>query len=903
MARSYDGICFSADLGPLLHWVFMELNDYQAKVITDLREYLWHWGNQGDAALAFRAYGESRGWVKQLPSYHPAQFKAPAVCIKVPTAGGKTFIAINALKEIFDGLERRRSDYRLVVWLVPSLSILDQVAAAFNDPNHAYRGKLLELFSRVMILRKDDCLNAVGFTPDEVAESVTIAVLSYDSLRAKNKDDRKIFQENGQLQAFADALTLGQQTRVEGAEPSALINIFHALNPVVIVDESHNAKSELSLEMLANLNPAFVLELTATPRQSSNIISFTDAMALKLRHMVKLPVIVRKLDDRDKVIAHAIDLRNRLETEALAEQESGGVTIRPIVLVQAEPKNKEDSHTFEHIQADLVERGIPPEQIKLKTANKDELKGINLSAADCEVRYIITVNALKEGWDCPFAYILATVADRSSVVDVEQILGRILRQPAVREHGREALNMSYVLTCSAQFGQTLNKIVDGLNRAGFSRHDCRTPDWDEPVETITPTGIKNPLSGETWQVFDVLQVAEKAAIGAPKESDADQEASNYPKPDSAGLTLKYAHAINEETQASIKGYELDQPTQEEQALMHTFTVKPCFVDEITALRLPQFFQRMPEGFLFNDTDEGVLLAKDVLLKDFRLVDCAVNEMTFPVSGDLNKIDLRNVGTDDKPDYEAFRVILKADEIQRYREFFAKLEPMAHRQQLAGLVANWMGKMPPLSDSDLRAYIVKVIERLRPAQLQDCLERQQEYLTVIRQAVKQEMLKWAKNRFDEWLVVGKITVQNHYRFPNTISPAVTAPAIGNSLYIREAAGNGLENQFIDDLANMENIVWWHRNLTKGKTTGEGDFYLNGAIKHYPDFIIKTRLGRIVLLETKGDDRDNTDTATKIELGRKWKEHAGDNYRYLMVFDQNPMVGAYTREKALDVLRQL
>ncbi|CAG1023248.1 hypothetical protein MTYM_02301 [Methylococcales bacterium] len=71
----------------------------------------------------------------------------------------------------------------------------------------------------------------------------------------------------------------------------------------------------------------------------------------------------------------------------------------------------------------------------------------------------------------------------------------------------------------------------------------------------------------------------------------------------------------------------------------------------------------------------------------------------------------------------------------------------------------------------------------------------------------------------------------------------------------------------------------------------------------NFIIKTRNGRIVLVEIKGDDRDNTDSAAKIELGRKWREQAGDAYRYMMVFDQNPMEGAYTREKALEVLRQL
>lgn len=62
----------------------------------------------------------------------------------------------------------------------------------------------------------------------------------------------------------------------------------------------------------------------------------------------------------------------------------------------------------------------------------------------CEVRYIITVNALKEGWDCPFAYILATLANKTSRVDVEQILGRILRQPYTTQHQNPLLNLSYV---------------------------------------------------------------------------------------------------------------------------------------------------------------------------------------------------------------------------------------------------------------------------------------------------------------------------------------------------------------------------------------------------------------------------------------------------------------------------
>jgi type III restriction enzyme len=111
--------------------------------------------------------------------------------------------------------------------------------------------------------------------------------------------------------------------------------------------------------------------------------------------------------------------------------------------------------------------GIPEDQIKIKTADVNELRGVDLMASDCPVRHIITVNALKEGWDCPFAYILVSLADKSSAVDVEQILGRILRMPHVEQHGADLLNNSYVFTASNLFQAALENIVNGLNRAGL----------------------------------------------------------------------------------------------------------------------------------------------------------------------------------------------------------------------------------------------------------------------------------------------------------------------------------------------------------------------------------------------------------------------------------------------------
>ena len=127
--------------------------------------------------------------------------------------------------------------------------------------------------------------------------------------------------------------------------------------------------------------------------------------------MVKLPVIVYNRKQQDEVFISAISLRQKLELIAKKEQDNGGKYIRPIVLFQAQSRNSEDSTTYEKIKAQLVEMEIPEEQIAIKTGDKDEIKNVNLLCQDCPIRYIITVNALKEGWDCPFAYILATIAN------------------------------------------------------------------------------------------------------------------------------------------------------------------------------------------------------------------------------------------------------------------------------------------------------------------------------------------------------------------------------------------------------------------------------------------------------------------------------------------------------------
>src|SRR5690606_23239011 len=185
------------------------------------------------------------------------------------------------------------------------------------------------------------------------------------------------------------------------------------------------------------------------------------------------------------------------------------------ILFQAQSNIKgKDNTTFQKIKEQLVKLQIPEEQIKIKTSNIDELKGVNLMSKDCPVRYIITVNALKEGWDCPNAYILASLADKSSAVDVEQILGRVLRQPYVSKHKNALLNMSFVLTASAKVNETVANIVKGLQDSGFSKDDYFAQ--EQPQEELTPNEIlqgnlfeepKAEYITKSDEDFDVSQIA------------------------------------------------------------------------------------------------------------------------------------------------------------------------------------------------------------------------------------------------------------------------------------------------------------------------------------------------------------------------------------------------------------
>ena len=462
----------------------MELKSYQREVIKDLTRYLKLLNETRSSAEAYTRLWQEKSvpvGLNGLPRYQDVIPGVPTLCFKVPTGGGKTYLACNSIQPVFDALPATKA--RAVVWLVPSDAILTQTVKCLKDPNHPYRQKInMDFGGRVTVYTKQELLNGQNFNLTAITEQLSVMVLSYDSFRGRGKEGLKAYQENSALAAISQGLGKPQQP-IENADETALFQIINQLSPLVIVDESHHARSELSLEMLKNFNPCFVLDLTATPKKQSNIISYVDAVKLKRENMVKLPVIVYNRDNQAEVLTDAIDLRRKLEELAGQEEVKGGHYIRPIVLFQAQPRGKEDSTTFEKLRDKLVETGIPAGEIAIRTADVNELKNVDLMSRNCPIRYIITVNALKEGWDCPFAYILASLANKTSKVDVEQILGRILCLPNTRKNSITALNMSYVLTSSSDFDMTVKSIVGGLYNAGFSDRDYREA---APEPTLPP---------------------------------------------------------------------------------------------------------------------------------------------------------------------------------------------------------------------------------------------------------------------------------------------------------------------------------------------------------------------------------------------------------------------------------
>ncbi len=867
----------------------MELNNYQKQVMRDLSAYLTCVNHGTNLYSAWREYWFAKDVAVGLggvPSYNNSIERVPHVCMKVPTGGGKTFMACASVRRIFDAMPTGKP--QVVVWLVPSDSILTQTVRNLSDVNHPYRQKLDQDFAgRVGVYTKEMLLNGQNFSPDTVREMLTLCIMSYGSLRidSKKKDVRKVYQENGNLFRFADFFR-DKDALLADTPDTALIQVLRHLEPVVIVDESHNAGSDLSVEMLNNLNPSFVLDLTATPRKNSNIISYVDARELKKEHMVKLPVVVYNRTTRQSVIQDAIQLRGSIEKEAIAAEEAGGKYIRPIVLFQAQPKTSDNSDTFDKIKALLMDMGIPEEQIAVKTSNVDDLKGRDLMGRDCPVRYIITVNALKEGWDCPFAYILASLANRTSTVDVEQILGRILRQPYAMQHTSPLLNTSYVLTNSVDFHSTLEKIVAGLNKAGFSRKDYRIGEVIEtPQAPVQPETVQTEIPMKPTPAEDTFEDINTQEVRTALESgDAAGSSVAQMVQEATQQAESYSEAVSTPDDGFMGGELGDMLKQN--------AMQPYLTEEVSSLRIPQFFLRsVPDLF----GGEFELLEPENLSEGFSLAGQDAQVHFELATGDMYRVDVEEKG-------EAVPKYKRADsELSDYiRNRLAQLPPEKKIQSCTNMLCAQINRNNRYAAAEINDYVRRIVAGMTADELAAMETAIPTYAAKIQEKIKGLEKAYREDQFLRWLDTGKIVCRESYTLRPVITPADTTDAIPKSLYEAEKNDmNSGEHELIDAVVALGNVKWWHRIIERN------DFRLNGYINHYPDFMVMTNSGKLVLIEYKGDDRDNSDSERKLKLGRKWQAQCGQNYRYFMVFKNREfgIDGAYTMDQFVEIMKEL
>ena len=885
----------------------MELKNYQIQVIRDLERFLELLIEKQSISSAYSTLWNGKGvnvGIDGMPPYNSELAGVPQVCFKVPTGGGKTFLAANSIKPIFDSMPHIHP--KAVVWLVPSDAILTQTYRTLTDKNHDYRKKIdVDFGNKVEIYSKQQLLNGQNFNPTSVSDNLSVFVLSYDSFRTSKKDGRKAYQENGSLLPFV-RFKQDSGSLLEDTDETALIQVIRKLNPVVIVDESHHATSKLSKEMLQNFNPSFVLDLTATPKNGSNIISFVDARQLKAENMVKLPVIVYNRKSQEDVFVSAISLRRKLENEAVEEQKNGGRYIRPIVLFQAQPRTNDDSTTYDKIKHTLIDMGIPESEIAIKTADRDELKNIDLSSKDCSIRYIITVNALKEGWDCPFAYILATVANRTSSIDVEQILGRILRLPNTRKNEREVLNLSYVITSSNAFYATLDKVVAGLNVAGFTSKDYRIDDYVEQdtefsVEQAgniqTELKLDNDVTDDTNNVSDEIDSLNidfvREQISPFVNNDNMESQSQSEVNDVVTDMLDHAKTQNELYWQDFEETEeyLPVPPEVGNKMKH-YKVNQLYASEAGQIEIPQFMIETGRS-LFSEHEHQVL-TKENLYAGFSLLDKDTVIDFDSIDSEIARIDIDD--SDAMP--KAWK--LQGFDSQNVKQWFDE-QPSDRKMRLCkDMIIKKLSKNNAINDRDLEVYVDRIIQNLTEDQLTDMEQTPGIYVLKINKKVNSLLNEYAKKMFFEWVEQDKISCQSSYKLPKEISPTETIASIPKSLYNEEEKfDTEYERKVVMELSSLNNIKWWHRNMARK------GFAINGAVNAYPDLMVRTESGKLLLIETKGDQLENSESREKAEIGAKWAEMAGRMYKYYMVFEtkNRGYNGAYSYEEFMRIVKEL
>ena len=490
----------------------MILKDYQKRALDVVRNYvecLAKWRDKvADLDPEFDFDWASKAWEKCGPSrqYVPRRNglgrPLPAFCLKVPTGGGKTLMATKVIDLVHTHLHRRQTG--LVLWIVPTTQIYNQTLKALKDRDHPYRQQLDVLSAgRTLVLEKTS-----GFDRRDVSEKLCVLLLMLPSANRRTKEQLRMFRDSGGFDHFfppdddveghkklltkvPNLDTFEQESGVWGRyAKTSLGNALRLLQPLIVLDEGHRAYSRNAKKTLEGFNPCMIVELSATPPKDANVLVNIGGRELAAEEMVKLDLHIRNSGSpnwEDTLLA-SIEHRKLLEEEARLHEAETGRYIRPICLVQVERTGRDQRrpgivHAEDVREYLLRHPEIRPEHVAVKTSQKDELKVVDevggLLARDCPVRFIVTKQALQEGWDCSFAYVLAILTNPASRSALTQLVGRILRQPYAKKTGVPRLDESYVFCFQRRGTELLQEVRKGFGLEGLQGLESKIVTDDE----------------------------------------------------------------------------------------------------------------------------------------------------------------------------------------------------------------------------------------------------------------------------------------------------------------------------------------------------------------------------------------------------------------------------------------
>lgn len=502
----------------------MQLKRYQTEALERLKTFLELCRTFEPAAAYEKATADAEAVARlgKARGYDDLD-GIPFVSLKIPTGGGKTIVAAHAVKLAADAT---KTDTPLVLWLTPSDTIRTQTAEALKNPSHPYHEALEDAFGRGRV-RVFDLAEKYQIRPADLAQGACIVVATMQAFVHEDTKKYDVYKDGGDdfdehFKALPPGVPPGMDAREKDpTKPaSSFANLCVLHRPVIIADEVHHAATDLAWKTLAALGPRAIVGFTATPQKRNNPLWATRASELFAEEMVKLPVELVEYSAGNWTAPVHAALAKRDELERLAQAEwdegRGAPWLRPIALFQAQSHLKGDSSriTVERLRDYLVEIGRAPGEIAVVTGGQKELDGVDVRDPRCLVRLVITVEALKEGWDCPSAAVLCSVANVQSQTATVQLLGRVMRQPGARRRKTPALNRAFAFVVSEGFGLAAAGLAEGLRDRGFDR--------DEAVAAIQvqppPDSDDGGLFGDFQHVVRLTQeVFDAVAPALPRE--------------------------------------------------------------------------------------------------------------------------------------------------------------------------------------------------------------------------------------------------------------------------------------------------------------------------------------------------------------------------------------------------